>query len=83
MYYRIYRNKNKVSVHKGVRYEKASVKIVESNDGFHVIVRYFIFKKIPFFVNNERFDSAEDADHRYEFLKNFLRKKFILIPGVF
>lgn len=83
MYYRIYRNKNNVSVHKGVRYEKASVKIVESNDEYKVVVRYFIFKRFPFFVRKEKFNSAEDADHRYEFLKNFLRKKFILIPGVF
>ena len=74
VYYRIYRKSDDYNVIEGVRYKGCSIKIIEQAGEYIVVLRYFIFKKIPYSTEKFPFETLQEAEVKYEFLKNYLRR---------
>jgi hypothetical protein len=74
MYYRIYHNGKDFNIIEGVRFKKASVKIIEQGGEYVVVLRQYFLRKIPFFVKKFHFETLSDAEVKYEFLKNYFRR---------
>lgn len=72
MYYRIYRQSDDFHVIEGVRYKKGSVKIIEQEGDYIVVMKRYLVKKIPFYTKRFEFSELQDAEIKYEALKNFL-----------
>lgn len=72
MYYRIYRQNDDFHVIEGVRYKKGSAKIIEQEGGYIVVLRRYFFKRIPFSTKRFEFSELQDAEIKYEVLKNHL-----------
>ncbi len=74
MYYRIYRKSTDFNVIEGIRYKGASVKIIEQAGEFIVVMRMFILRRIPYYVKKFHFDTLPEAEIKYEYIKNYLKR---------
>jgi hypothetical protein len=72
MYYRIYRQSDDFHVIEGVRYKKGSVKIIEQEGSYVVILKRYLIKRITYSVKRFEFSELQDAEIKYETLKNHL-----------
>ncbi|MCE1187502.1 MAG: hypothetical protein LWX56_00040 [Ignavibacteria bacterium] len=50
----------------GVRYKRGSIKLVEADGAFYVIVRWYLMFKIPFFKRVYSFKTREEAEHTFD-----------------
>ena len=72
MYYRIYRQSDDFHVIEGVRYKKGSVKIIEQGGNYIVIMKRYLIKRIPYSTKQFEFSDLQEAEIKYETLKNHL-----------
>ncbi len=48
----------------GVRYKRGSVKIIEKDDIYHVVVKKYIFYKIQYYSKHFQFETLDAAENQ-------------------
>ena len=67
-------NADDLKVIAGTRYKQASVKIIEESGEYVVIMRMFIFRRIPYRTKRYSFKTLSEAENQYEDLKAYLKR---------